>query len=235
MNFDALCSLLENLGLGEVKNEPFSLSGGALHSMLHVKTSTGEYAIKVINPHIQEKPEFPDNYNFTEQVAEHFSKLDIPAVHAISFDNKYVVYAEEQAFIIYPYISGKILLSNQINTKHCERVGELFSKIHSADIALEGCDKPDYITFENRHWNDLLSRSGNEKLINMSDFILTSNDRYNDIIESLNTKSILTHRDMHYKNMLWDEDDNPFIIDWESAGLMNPYLEVIGYALEWAG
>ena len=34
---------------------------------------------------------------------------------------------------------------------------------------------------------------------------------------------------------MWDKDNNPVIIDWESAGVINPCEEVIETAWDWSG
>ena len=40
---------------------------------------------------------------------------------------------------------------------------------------------------------------------------------------------------MDQKNVLWNDPQTPWLLDWEDAGAMNPVLEVMGTALNWAG
>ena len=234
MKEDVIQSLLKEYGLGEMIAPVSKLSGGALHTMLHVKTKQKEYAIKGINPHIQEKKEFPGNYNVTEEIATRFASNGLPAVTAMEFDGNYVLTRNNQSFLIYPYIEGSVLHHNQITVEHGKRVGELFAIMHNLNLHMTGCEGAEYLLFSNSHWQNLIDKVGFPDLKALENYILSANDNYRGVIPSLENCSVLTHRDMHYKNMLW-QDITPYIIDWESAGLMNPFMEVIGYALEWSG
>ena len=49
-----------------------------------------------------------------------------------------------------------------------------------------------------------------------------------------NTELSICHRDLDPKNVMWN-NNNPIIIDWESASLSNPYRELIETALSWSG
>lgn len=51
---------------------------------------------------------------------------------------------------------------------------------------------------------------------------------------SSNTLLCICHRDMDPKNVMWC-DDEPIVIDWESASLANPHRELLEDALCWSG
>jgi aminoglycoside phosphotransferase (APT) family kinase protein len=57
-----------------------------------------------------------------------------------------------------------------------------------------------------------------------------ANERFN----ASNINQTITHSDMDPKNVMWN-NDNPVIIDWESASLDNPHRELIEIALSWSG
>lgn len=44
---------------------------------------------------------------------------------------------------------------------------------------------------------------------------------------------IISHRDLDPKNVMWSQD-NPIIIDWESAGYINPMQELTETAIYWS-
>ncbi|KTC72500.1 putative aminoglycoside phosphotransferase [Legionella birminghamensis] len=46
---------------------------------------------------------------------------------------------------------------------------------------------------------------------------------------------VASHRDLHMGNLLWSEDKLAAIIDWESAGLTHPFVDLIGLAVNCAG
>lgn len=43
---------------------------------------------------------------------------------------------------------------------------------------------------------------------------------------------VISHRDLDPKNVMWD-GMNPYLIDWEAAGPVNPYQEFLEVALYW--
>lgn len=43
-------------------------------------------------------------------------------------------------------------------------------------------------------------------------------------------KWLFSHRDIHAANIIWPDAENPHLIDWESAGLIHPAIELVGLA-----
>ena len=59
----------------------------------------------------------------------------------------------------------------------------------------------------------------------------------NKAINSYNklTKNVLiSHLDMDLKNVMWDKDDNPYLIDFESANYVNPTFDLLDVSLYWS-
>ncbi len=52
--------------------------------------------------------------------------------------------------------------------------------------------------------------------------------------EAIPLGKVYSHRDLDPKNVLWRADE-PFIIDWEISGWIDPMEEVIALAFEWSG
>lgn len=48
-------------------------------------------------------------------------------------------------------------------------------------------------------------------------------------------KWVFSHRDIHASNIVWPDIERPHLIDWESAGLIHPTVELIGLAANCAG
>lgn len=48
----------------------------------------------------------------------------------------------------------------------------------------------------------------------------------------LKSNQIISHRDLDPKNIMW-KNDVPYIIDWEAAGYINPYEELIQVLNYW--
>ena len=45
----------------------------------------------------------------------------------------------------------------------------------------------------------------------------------------------MSHGDLDQKNVLWDANDVPILIDWESARRLNPLCEIVNASLDWSG
>jgi thiamine kinase-like enzyme len=230
-----LKKLIKSLSLGNRLLEQKILTGGALHKMWGLKTDQGIYVAKQINPHITTKDTFPQSYELSELVANKFSESNIPAVAAIKIDKQYVQKISSDYFILYPFIDGNFVDAPALNKQHAYIIGAIFAKMHNLNLHVAGIEEPYYNIFSNDHWQQLITASKHEQLNKLIEQIISWNCIYIDGIEELNDKLIITHGDMHYKNVLWDNTGSPHIIDWESAGLMNPMLEIIGYGLEWSG
>lgn len=230
----SLRALVKHLSLGSLVEPPLELKGGALHRTWRVATASGDYAIKCLNPYVTAKENFKINYEISEKIAYELSKSQVPAVTALSFHGERIIEYNNEFFIVYPFINGRIVDDQELTVNHAHCVGLLYSMIHCARIKPVGTETSHLDVFTSEHWKRLISQSKNANLTKLLPNILNWNDLYQSTICQLLKESVVTHRDMHGQNILWSGSD-PNIIDWESAGLMNPMLEIIGYGLEWSG
>lgn len=64
------------------------------------------------------------------------------------------------------------------------------------------------------------------------------NEIYQQCLSSLTLQSeqmVLSHRDWHVDNFIWSKSNALHLIDWESAGLIHPLIELVGLACNCAG
>jgi len=69
------------LELGLILTEPTALSGGLLHQMFQLQTTSGTYAIKLLNPSILSRPKARQNFIDSERIAtalQHEALLSLP-------------------------------------------------------------------------------------------------------------------------------------------------------------
>lgn len=71
------------------------------------------------------------------------------------------------------------------------------------------------------------------QFLGISQKILELQVRYNRSLPVLNSESVLSHGDIDQKNVLWNQDNSPTVIDWEAAGYVNPMVELFTAALYW--
>ncbi|MBQ6024813.1 MAG: hypothetical protein IJL20_04275 [Lachnospiraceae bacterium] len=53
---ERIFKLIGSYNLGDIKGDILPVSGGLMHKMFKVQTSTGIYAVKYLNPEIMKRP-----------------------------------------------------------------------------------------------------------------------------------------------------------------------------------
>ena len=65
---DLIKTLLIKHDLGELEWDILPVSGGLMHKMYKVQTTTGIYAVKCLNPEIMSRPDAMKNYSEAERL-----------------------------------------------------------------------------------------------------------------------------------------------------------------------
>lgn len=204
------------LGLGEPLAAPRPVSGGYLHKMLRVETARGVFAVKALNPDIMMRPEALGNMRGGEYAALAFQNV-IPLCAAISG----VVEMDGAYFIVYPWVEGASVFAPQITAEHCRIMGDVLGCIHGADVHISGME-PEQKLRQAYDW----SLMADERLPRWDAAALEG-------LRSLQAVQVISHRDLDPKNVLW-QGMEPCIIDWEAAGYVNPWQELIELLNYWA-
>lgn len=236
MNIEAFCTKYQ---LGTVIDIE-KLSGGLMHRMFKVKTTIATYAIKVLNKEVMNREEAYHNFIVSEKISNLVKENNIPVSCAISIDGNYLTEFENTYYMVFDYVEGKTLSDEEITVEHCKKIGRVLAKIHNLNYQKLG------LTGEKVEYKRLYDWEGYSLEVNFnkmsykkeylknykkySSILKRANERFND----MNTVSTICHRDMDPKNVMWSQD-NPIIIDWESATLANPYQELLETALSWSG
>lgn len=233
-----IAKLMSALRLGRLMEEPVRIEGGLLHKMYRVSTSDGLFAVKVLNPEIMKRPDALSNMVCSEKVAKAFEGL-IPAVVSLEINGKQVHKLGEEYYMVFPWTDGVSVFPKEIMPHHCEAIGSILGKMHQQNLKVEGIVSEED-SFELFDWDAYLQRV-NEPECSDKEWIAVYKksvkdiERWNEMAcesESYLSKlTVISHRDLDPKNVMWS-DDKPHIIDWEAAGYVNPYqelLEVINY------
>ncbi len=234
----AICTSLE---LGQPVSLPTKIHGGLLHLMWRVDTEKGSYAIKQLSKNIKLTLEVRKSYEISERVARQFSTHGIPAISGIEKDGKFLVDSENDTFLIYPWVEAKILDRNAVSTLHAVRIGTLLAKMHLLNLHVPEIESPKYDIHSNEEIMTLIEKSMEmslpfaNKLQQSSSLLIKWNDEYQQAVHSFRDISVVSHADLDQKNVLWDENDNPILIDWESVRALNPTYELLIAALDWSG
>ncbi|MEK6733871.1 MAG: aminoglycoside phosphotransferase family protein [Pseudomonadota bacterium] len=215
MNHNHLIKICAGFNLGVPIRSPTRVHGGLLHSMWRVNTDKAIFAIKQISKDIDlSNDKIIQNYNLTEEIASRFKELGISAIHAI---NKLTI-IDESGFLVYPWVDAKSVLVP--TESQALKIATLLAKIHLIDLKIPEIAEA------------IFPIHSDEKL---PDVMQAANKAYLDAIPVLKQNLVISHGDLDPKNVLWDKHDNPILIDWESARLINPTYEIINTSLDFSG
>ena len=214
-----IAKLCRDQGLGELLATPVPVSGGYLHKMLRVETARGVFAVKALNPDIMMRPEAIGNMRRAECINDELGTMNDAFNVCASLSG--VVEVEEAYFIIYPWVDGKAVFAPEITAEHCRIMGDVLGRIHRAEVRLPGVE-PEMAVRQPFDWSLL-----------EDDRVVVWDAAALEGLRRLRTVQVISHRDLDPKNVLW-QGMQPCIIDWEAAGYVNPWQELIELLNYWA-
>ena len=182
--------IIKKYNLGDITGDILPVSGGLMHKMFKVQTSTGTYAVKHLNPEIMKRPGVMENYKKAEALEKTLEDNNISIVgrnlkiNTILFDMYGVILCESKGnFIPYTY--------THFDQSEYDRITGLFKeKMLFTRAALGEMTSDEFLTqlgYANPHFhmmdyidNYLTLDEGfitfAEKYASLYDFVLLSND-----------------------------------------------------------
>lgn len=235
LQFEKLCNTLE---LGELIKTPEAISGGLLHRMFAIETSKGNYAVKALNPQIMARTTALNNYIKSERIVNIVSN-HIPAQPAKIYNGTFLQNIDNQFYMVFDWIEGHSLKSHESTKAHCKKIGSILAEIHRTDFSQIGNSNEFSNAKKEMDWNFYLNK-GREinsvwmnLLSNNIEQLFLWNDKAKRSSRMLAEESVFSHRDLEPKNVMWKQG-SPIIIDWESAGAINPKHDLIETAVYWS-
>ncbi len=231
--FSKICEFCQ---LGLPTGNPKRISGGYMHKMYRIKTSSGDYAVKLLNPVIMQREDAMKNFMLAEGLEVKLQSANIPVVPALEFNNQKMQCIDNQYFYIFHWIAGKSLNQKKIKKEHCEIIGKILAKIHKLECSEEYKEKADIVIdwdFYIEKAKDICPKvstilSENREVLNKS--MKKGNLAYKRIPKTV----CVSNGDMDSKNVLW-VGNKPQIIDLECLNYGNPYTELFQLSLCWCG
>lgn len=235
LQFEKLCTSLK---LGKIIETPKILSGGLSHKMFEVETTKGKYAVKALNPMIMARPTALDNYKRAEAIVNIASNT-ILALPAKIINDTFIQNIDNQFYLIFDWTEGRSLKSHELNLNHCKKIGSVLAEIHKTDFAgIKVLDDP-FDKIKGTDWNFYLNRGRESNSVwvnqlneNIEQLYMWS-DKAKKTSRTLASELVISHRDLEPKNVMWIQE-NPIIIDWESAGDINPKHDLVETAIYWS-
>jgi Ser/Thr protein kinase RdoA (MazF antagonist) len=178
------------------------------------------------------------NFINSERIAN-LASNNIPALPAKNFNGTFIQKINNQFYLVFDWIEGKSLKANEINSLHCEKIGAILADIHKTDFSELGIIYDWSDNGQLADWNYYLLK-GQENSTEWVNLLLEHIDKLNDwnamaskAAKLLASNTVISHRDLDSKNVMWTQD-NPVLIDWESANYINPMQDLIETAIYWS-
>lgn len=237
MNIEKFCT---KYNLGKVLSIT-KLYGGLMHKMFKVETSNGIYCIKVLNKEVMSRSDAYDNFIVSENISNLANRSGIPVSSALSIDGNYLIKLDDNYYMVFDYVDGKILSDEEITINHCKKIGNILGKLHLLDYKEIGLES-NIVEYKKIYdWKKYIDNS-NFNNMEYKELYLTNYKKYNSLIKRIiecfnrsNINQTICHMDMDPKNVMWNNNNNPIIIDWECATIANPERELLETALCWSG
>jgi thiamine kinase-like enzyme len=242
MNKNNLMQLANRFNIGKVIQDPQRVYGGLLHIMWRFDTDEGSYAIKQLSKDINLTDErIIKNYELSERIASRFAALDIPAFPAIEKTGKYLFMIEKTGFLVYPWIEAKALDEHAVSEPHAIKIAEILAKMHSLNLDEPNITQTEFYTHTQEKIIALIDKAKKfdcpfaKNLQEHKSHLLAANEAYQQSTYTLKKQIVVSHGDLDQKNVLWDNHENPILIDWESVCKINPTYDIINTASYWSG
>ena len=236
---EIISELIKKCNLGSLLEPPKKIEGGLLNKMFKVSTTKGNFAFKLINPEVVKRKDGIKNILFTEKVSNIAKLNGIKCISAIEINNELIHSINGKYFLIFDWFDGRPINESELAEDKIKTVAKELCKLHKIEYnnLKNECD----ITYEldEINFDFYLSKIKDKNIYNL---VKEIKNRFSNLdkesIESLKKikdKKVISHRDLDLPNVLWNSENIPVIIDWETSGWVNPTLEVIDTAWNWAG
>lgn len=206
--------------------------GGRIHHMWHLVTTTGEYAVKILNSTRTSKTDLV-RYKQTEIIATHFAPCG--AISALPINNDVIFSHEEKHCMVYPWIEGKTPSNNRA---YALKVGSALAHIHKTPMTYDP-KLPSHTTYVNQdpgtlQWSfpKLTGDLKNALASSLTMITLIQNQAVVVKATPLSDQNdcVVSHRDLDATNALM-QGETILLIDWELAGYIEPCTDFLLTAL----
>jgi Ser/Thr protein kinase RdoA (MazF antagonist) len=237
-----LRQLCRRLALGAPRGELAAVYGGLHHRMWRLDTTQGSYAIKQLSPDLDfSDPAARAHFDTTEAIAEAFGRRGIPAVFALSCDGEYLQILEGTGYLVHPWREATALPLSRVSRTHALQVAAILARMHALALDDPGLKQQDFSPPLEDNVAMLVDCAQGfhieiaGTLRRALPALLEVARSQAQAIPLLEQQRVISHGDLDQKNVLWDAQGGPLLIDWESARLLNPTYETLRQALNWSG
>ena len=182
-----------------------------------------------------------ETYRLSEQIAAAMAAHSVPAIAALTCSGDPVQEIDDITLLVYPWIAGEVLEAPSVEPKRGKQIGAVLGHMHALNLQIPALPLSEWGSFHDDDW-DLLSVQAYDQGIAWARHVRVAMPRliewsrlYEQAGARLSQEMVLSHRDIDQKNVIWRDEHTPLLVDWESAGLVNPMMELASVALDWSG
>ena len=240
MNSEDFELLFRRLSLGPIQETPLPVKGGLLHKMWKVRGGNCLFAVKELDPKIVSKPGIRKAYHKSEIIAIHMKKSGLFVPKVIMNSGQILHPAGSASVIVYEWIEGKTFQNSKVDSRQANLIGKALAKIHKAGASIKKLNGKPGPPLSGIAWKDFVKRVRrvsprlSQNLRRFEPQLRAWCVQIDDLPVPKHSNLVLSHRDLDRKNVIWKKG-KPIIIDWESAGPIEPSSELVGTALDWSG
>ncbi len=247
MNRQMLEKLYELYALGTPLGAPQRVTGGLLHHMYRIRTTHGDFAVKVLNPTVMGYADVRAKFRLSERIAAAVSAAQLPVIGAIESCGDVIHDVGSATVMLFPWIDGFTLSASSTEPAHAHQIGSILGRIHGLRLHFAELHAPlpapDFVEepSEAADWIMLLDKGEQQQSVwaaqvrELLPEILLWKSLSEKAKQLLPDRWVISHGDLDQKNVLWFDNHTPWLIDWECAGYVQPAIEAVGAALDWSG
>lgn len=239
-------TLTADWSLGSLICQPRPVSGGYMHKMFRLDTTSGNYAIKLLNPEVMSRPEAMGNFQNAEALEQVLEQNRLPIVASMSRNDSKMHCIQGQYYYLFPWVEHKAVPWAAITETHCRTMGGLLAQLHklpwkeATSLSAEP-NQPAAVAFD---WQAMaqqvqatcqaLDKTFADALTQNLPLLEAAQAAYNRAVAALPPLQCICNADMDAKNVLW-QSDKPLVIDLECLEIGNPVNDLVQLSLSWAG
>ncbi|BCA97096.1 hypothetical protein TUM19329_34570 [Legionella antarctica] len=226
------------------------MAGGDVNQAYQVQSTTSAYLLKKIELSEYERVykatqnEIKTSLSFVEGICREQQRFGnvVPAI-----EGKSGVFLENNnfAYMLFPFVNGAVVENLAIDNEMIDRISHKLFQMHHGTISYDRDFSKQknahyiqvaHMLVENPHWAKLdwalKYLTFFEKLKKISRFIL---DNKHDLVQSIDALSLdsVCHNDLKPKNVLWNENKDFWVIDWEAACDFDHRADYLDTLLAW--
>ena len=236
---EIISELLIKCDLGSLLESPEKIEGGLLNKIFKVSTTKGNFAFKLLNLEVIKRKDGIKNILFTEKVSNIAKLSGIKCIPAKEINNKLIHSIKDNYFLIFDWFEGKSINEEELTEDKIKKISKELCLLHKIDFSKVEKECDIFYELNEIDFDYYLSKIKNQNIYNI---IKEIKNRFSELdkesinsLKLLQNKQVISHRDLDLPNVLWNNEDNPVIINWETSGWVNPTLEVIDTAWNWSG